>query len=118
MGIAFAALAGVINNILKDNEPITNVKSELMPNLVDAGKILCGVFHMMTTNRKYYIESQLHPTVKKVKRESKPDEFLCEKNFAEKSKEIKTQWRTGREMKSTFSNRTKSSIDIYYSGLS
>lgn len=45
-------------------------KSAILPNMVDGGKI-CDSYHMISTNRKYHVESKFNST----------DEYLCEKNL-------------------------------------
>lgn len=99
LGTGLTALGEVINKILTPDSPISDIKTDILPQVVAAGKLVCGVFHMLTTNRKYGLEGHLNSTVKKLVRESSPDEFLCGKGFADRYKEVKAQWRTGRDMK-------------------
>lgn len=104
LGLALSALSKCIDTILKDEDcPIEHVRNQLLPCIVDAGKNMCGVFNMISTSRKYHVGANLNSTVKKIVKESKPDEFLCGKNFAEKFREVKTQMKTGKEMKNSFS---------------
>ncbi|CAG9764468.1 unnamed protein product [Ceutorhynchus assimilis] len=104
VGLSLSTIASCIDAILKGDEcPITDIKSQILPSIVDAGKNLCGAFNMISTNRKYHVGINLNPMVKKIVKESKPDEFLCGNNFADKFKEVKTQLKTGKEMKNVFS---------------
>lgn len=110
LGTGLTALSEVIDKILLPGSNISDPKKDILPPIVAAGKIICGVFHMISTNRKYQIEGHLNSTVRKVVKESTPSEgYLCGKTFAEKYKEIKNQWRTGREMKKFVVQGQKSS---------
>lgn len=106
LGSGLRILAQAVNKMLKGD---VNENGNVLPLLVDAGKVLCDTFNMMTTNRKYHVESQVNSTVKKLVRESKPDKFLCGSEFAEKFKETKNQIRTGKELKQMGSVLSKSS---------
>lgn len=107
MGVAMGALAGAIDKLFKEDLTLADVKSQVLPSLVDAGKLLCDTFHMLSTNRKYHVEGHLNPAVRKIVKESQPDEFLCGKNLGERFKEQKVQWKTGKEMVSAYPHSSK-----------
>nr|CAH7727848.1 unnamed protein product [Callosobruchus chinensis] len=82
MGVALAALAGAIDTLLKSDLPADDMKKQVLPNVVDASKIICGAFRMMTTNRKYAVEVNLDRYLKQVVKECKPDaQYLCGPNL-------------------------------------
>ncbi|XP_030750018.1 uncharacterized protein LOC115877829 [Sitophilus oryzae] len=98
LGNGLSALAKGLNALLVDKAN-ADVGSKVMPCLIDAGKVITDAFHMITKSRKFHIEANLNPTVKKIVRDSKPDKFLCGENFSEKFKEAKNHQRTGKELK-------------------
>ncbi|VEN37038.1 unnamed protein product [Callosobruchus maculatus] len=82
MGVALAALAGAIDTLLKSDLPADEMKKEVLPNVVDASKIICGAFRMMTINRKYTVEVNLDRPLKQVIKDCKPDaQYLCGPNL-------------------------------------
>lgn len=108
IGNGLAALAKGLNRLLSvdENTLMRDLKTEIIPCLIDSGKIFTDVFHMESTRRKYHIEASLNHTVRKIVRESKPDKFLCGMDFAEKFKEAKNHLRTGKELKNAGPNST------------
>lgn len=59
-------------NTLIVNINSSDVISKVNSRLIDAGKIFFDAFQ----SRKYHIEANLNPTVKKIVRESKTDKLL------------------------------------------
>nr|CAI5831265.1 unnamed protein product [Callosobruchus analis] len=99
LGVGLTAIAETIDQVLRNEIAAGEVKTSLLPRIVDAGKIMCGMFNALTTNRKYHIEFKLDKQYKYLVKDSIPDEFLCGKDFGAKISLVESQFDTIKQLK-------------------
>ncbi|KAG5878668.1 hypothetical protein JTB14_015601 [Gonioctena quinquepunctata] len=98
LGIGLAAVGSVLNKMLS-GDISEETRSQITPDLVDAGRIFCEVHFFISKHRKHQFYPTLDKTVQKVAEESKYDNFLFGSNFHEQCKSAQTIQKTSRELK-------------------
>nr|CAI5825465.1 unnamed protein product [Callosobruchus analis] len=87
LGKGLSALGKGINSLLElSTNKECNQASDILPHLVDAGRILTGLFHDISITRRNLITNTFSRTVKETAETTQPDEFLFGREFGEKVK--------------------------------
>nr|CAI5822368.1 unnamed protein product [Callosobruchus analis] len=87
LGKGLSALGKGINSLLElSTNKECNQASDILPHLVDAGRILTGLFHDISITRRNLITNTFSRTVKVTAETTQPDEFLFGREFGEKVK--------------------------------
>ncbi|KAG5900445.1 hypothetical protein JTB14_029331 [Gonioctena quinquepunctata] len=98
LGTGLAAIGSVLNKMLS-GDISEETRSQITPDLVDAGRIFCEVHFLISKHRKHQFYPTLDKTVQKVAEESKHDNFLFGSDFHEQCKSAQTIQKTSRELK-------------------
>ncbi|KAG5899175.1 hypothetical protein JTB14_029007 [Gonioctena quinquepunctata] len=97
LGTGLAAIGSVLNKMLS-GDISEETRSQITPDLVDAGRIFCEVHFLISKHRKHQFYPTLDKTVQKVAEESKHDNFLFGSDFHEQCKSAQTIQKTSREL--------------------
>ncbi|CAH2007338.1 unnamed protein product [Acanthoscelides obtectus] len=100
LGKSITALGNVMTNMLQNVESNTDPDPNLV-GLVDAGKMLCSIHHLMSTHRKYMVHQHFNKKMQLVAMGQSRDSMLFGDDFAEKCKSAKNLETLAKELKST-----------------
>nr|CAI5831267.1 unnamed protein product [Callosobruchus analis] len=84
MGVGLCALSATIDKLIKGTPSPEEIKEDILPTLLNSSGLLCTAFKMLTSSRKFHIQTKFSRSVRNSVRDCKPDaEFLFGKNMAE-----------------------------------
>lgn len=97
---ALSALGSSLNVILEREDKIPKeIRGNMLASIADSGRILCHLFHEMSSKRRHLIYPLMNKQIKTIVEKLPPGEFLFGPNLGEKIQAIKTMEKVGKELR-------------------